>query len=906
MKPKRTGPAAGALFILAALLSCRAFSQGKNVPLSPRNYDRLQVGVSRGGKTVVTSNQVLEPAGRLVTFSGRPTDLALGPGGKRLAVLSMREVLVLDPHSGRILSRARFGGGSYAGILFSKDGRTLYASCIRGYIAVYHVTPEGKLKKKGIIRLPVPRNPRYRGTANSPTGPVSPRKEKLPPGAGARNALPVGLALSGRGERLWAVLNLRNQLAEIDLKTRKVLRRIPVGNAPYGLVILGKKAYVTDWAGRHPGKGDTTGPSGAGSPVKVDPVRHIASEGAVTVVDLEEGKIAGHILVGLHPSGIAASPAGDYVFVTNTNSDTVSVIDTARDKVVETISTRLSKDLPFGSSPNALAVGPSGKRLYVSNGTNNAVCVVDFDPGKSRVLGFIPTAWYPAGIVLDPKGRSLYVSDVKGLGSLDTWWKGKRKVRGKKVWGFNSHDALGAVSLIPIPSRASLAKMTEKVRENNRLTLQENALLPPRKGVKPRPVPKRHGEPSLFEHVIYIIKENRTYDQVLGDVKKGNGDPDLCIFGRKVTPNHHKIVDEFVLLDNFYCNGVLSADGHLWADQAIVVDYVEKAFAGWPRSYPYWGGDAMAYASSGFLWDNALAHGKTLRVFGEFVKASIRWKDPRKRGRPSWTDCYKDFLRGTGLIEIRGSASIATLRPYLCPKAIGFPSIVSDAYRASCFLEELKEWEKKGKMPNLVIMLLPNDHTSGMRPGMPTPEASVADNDLALGKIVEAVTHSPFWPKTCIFVTEDDPQNGFDHVDGHRTVGMVISPYTKRGYVDHHNYNQTSMVKTIELLLGLPPMNQLDASASAMTTCFTEKPDFTPYKAVKNEIPLDRLNRKVSMLEDPRARKWTLASLALPLDDVDEADEDTLNRILWFSVKGRDDTYPAWAVNDIDEEEDQR
>ncbi len=899
----QTGPAPGALFsfsLLLLFLQAPLPAQKKGPGISARNYDRLQVGMRGDGKTVVPSNQVLEPAGRLVTFPGRPTDLALSPDGKLLAVLSMREVLLLDPRVGRILSRARFGGGSFAGILFGKDGRTLFASCIRGYIAVFQVTEKGELKKRGSIPLPVPRNPRYRGTANSPTGPVSPRKEKLPPGAGARNALPVGLALSADGKRLWAALNLRNQLAEIDLQTKKVLRRIPAGNAPYGLVILGKKAYLTNWAGSHPGKGDTTGPSGAGSPVKVDPVRHIASEGTVSVVDLEKGREIAQIRVGLHPSGIAASPGGSYVFAANANSDTVSVIDTARDEVVETISTRLQKDLPFGSAPNALAVSPSGKRLYVSNGTNNAVAVVDFRPGKSRVLGFIPTAWYPAGIVLDAKGNSLYVANVKGLGSLDTWWKGRRKVRGKKVWGFNSHDALGAVSLIPIPSKEALARMTAKVRENNRLTLQVNALLPPRKGVKPRPVPARHGEPSLFEHVIYIIKENRTYDQVLGDVKEGNGDPDLCIFGRKVTPNHHKIVKEFVLLDNFYCNGVLSADGHLWADQAYVTDYVEKAFAGWPRSYPYWGGDAMAYASSGFLWDNALARGKTLRIFGEFVKATVRWKDRSKKGRPSWTDCYKDFLQGTGLIEIRAQASIATLRPYLSPGAIGFPSIVSDAYRASRFLEELKGWEKKGKMPNLVIMLLPNDHTSGMRPGMPTPEAAVADNDLALGKIVEAVSHSRFWPKTCIFVTEDDPQNGFDHVDGHRTVGMVISPYTKRGYVDHHNYNQTSMIKTIELLLGLPPMNQLDASASAMTTCFTDKPDLAPYKAVKNEIPLDRLNRKVSMLKDPRARKWALASLDLPLDEVDEADEDTLNRILWFAVKGRDDTYPSWAVNDDD------
>ncbi len=905
MNPRNPGPSIGALFFFPAFLfllfpSCRNGTS----PIPDSGYDRFQVGGRMGNKVVIPANQVLEPAGRLVAFDGRPTDLALSPDGRFLAVLSMREVLVLSPASGKILSRARFGGGSFAGILFSRDGRTLYASCIRGYIAVFRLDPRGKLKKERSIPLPAPKNPRYRGTANSPTGPVAPRKGKLPPGAGPRNALPVGLALSPGGRRLWAVLNLRNLVAEIDPVEGRILRRIPVGNAPYGLVILGGKAYVTNWAGGLPREGDLTGPSGAGTPVKVDPRRHIASEGTVSVLDLSAGKELKQIPVGLHPSGIAPSPDGKYVFVACANSDCVSVIDTDRDEVVETIPTRPREELPFGSTPNALVPSPDGERLYVSNATNNAVAVFSFRPGGSRLLGLIPTAWYPAGIVLDPRRRALYVADVKGLGSRSTRWRGKRKVKGRKVEGYNSHDQLGAVSLIPLPSGEGLCRMTAKVLENNRLTLQVNALLPPRKGVRPLPVPRRHGEPSLFEHVIYIIKENRTYDQVLGDLEKGEGDPDLCIYGRKVTPNHHALVEEFVLLDNFYCNGVLSADGHMWTDQAFVTDYVEKAFAGWPRSYPYWGGDAMAYASSGFLWDGVLARGKTLRVFGEFVKATVRWKDPSRKGRPTWTDCYRDFLRGTGLVEIRGRASIRTLAPYVCPKAIGFPSIVSDQYRASCFLEELKEWEKRGRMPHFVIILLPNDHTSGTRPGMPVPEAAVADNDLALGRIVEAVSRSSFWSKTCIFVTEDDPQNGFDHVDGHRTVGMVISPYTKRGFVDHTNYNQTSMVRTIELILGLPPMNQFDASASPMTTCFTERPDFTPYRARKNLVPLDRLNPRLSAIEDPRERKWALASLSLPLEDVDEADEDTLNRILWFAARRNDESYPAWAVSEGEDEEE--
>jgi hypothetical protein len=408
----------------------------------------------------------------------------------------------------------------------------------------------------------------------------------------------------------------------------------------------------------------------------------------------------------------------------------------------------------------------------------------------------------------------------------------------------------------------------------------------------------------VFKHVLYIIKENRTYDQVFGDVERGEGDPELCIYGRQVTPNHHKLIDEFVLLDNFYCSGVLSADGHQWTNEAYVTDYLEKAFGGFPRSYPYWGGDAMAYAPSGFIWDNVLAHDKTLRVYGEFVKAKVNWKDPAKKGRPAFLDCYRDFIDDKREIDVQATAAVESLQPYLCPTSIGFPSIVPDVHRAAQFTRELKEFEAKGNLPNFMIMLLPNDHTAGTQPGMPTPAAAVADNDLALGRIVEAVSHSKFWPETCIFVVQDDPQNGFDHIDGHRTVALVISPYTRRQALDSMNYNQTSMVRTMELILGLPPMNQFDASATPMASCFTSDIDLTPYQAAPNNVPLDQLNPNVADIRDPRQRHWAEVSLTMPLDEIDEADEDTLNRVLWHAARGRDDTYPAWAVLQEEEEDD--
>lgn len=896
------------LVVVALAASSRSqqpAAETKPAEIKPADYDKLRTGDSDGQRIVVPTNQVLSPAGRQVAFSGRPTDVALAPSGKWLAVLDRGHVATIDVDSGKILSRLPHASGSYAGILFSADGRRLYASNIRGSIGVFSVDAEGELAAEKPIALPVLKGAAAENPANSETGSKSPNKEAVQPGADSKNAVPIGLVLDEGGKSLWAVLNMRNSLAQIDLAEGKVVREIPVGNAPYGVVFVGGKAYVSNWAGRHPEKGDATGSSGSATPVRVDPARNIANDGSVSVVDLVTGKQLKQIAVGLHPSGIAATPDGRHVLVANANSDTLSVIDTTTDAIVETISTRPADKLLFGSAPNALAISGDGRWVYASNGSNNAVAVIEFSPGKSRLAGCIPTGWYPAGLVLDPARKALYVANVKGTGSRNLDWQGSRKIEGKPIFGYNSHDHLGTVSLIPLPSAEQLAEQTKAVLANNRLTESISALAPPRKDVPPRPVPERHGEPSVFKHVLYIIKENRTYDQVFGDVERGEGDPDLCIYGREVTPNHHKLVDEFVLLDNFYCSGVLSADGHQWTNEAYVTDYLEKAFGGFPRSYPYWGGDAMAYAPTGFIWDNVLAHKKTLRVYGEFVTAKITWKDPTKKGTPTFLECYRDFVDRKNEIDVRATASVKTLEPYLCETAIGFPSIVPDVHRADQFIRELKEFEAKGTLPNFMIMLLPNDHTAGTRPGMPTPAASVADNDLALGRIVEAVSHSKFWPETCIFVVQDDPQNGFDHIDGHRTVALTISPYTRRKAVDSTHYNQTSMVRTMELILGLPPMNQFDASATPMASCFMDKPDLTPYKATPNLVPLGQLNPKVADIRDPRQRHWAEVSLKMPLDDIDEADEDTLNRVLWHAARGRDDTYPAWAVLAEEESEEE-
>ena len=885
--------------LMSVCLSCEG--QAVTDSLSSTREKVGQVGANR---YYTPANQVLTPAGIQVELPGmRPQAIALSPNGRLLVTAGKtHDLVVIDPATGKILQRValpsdkdskvtpdsvseeilnpdKAGQLSFTGLLFSPDGTRIYLANADGNVKVFGVKSTGKVV--GLFSMSLP-----------PA--TAPERDK---------EIPAGLAVSSNGKRLYVVLNLSNRLAELDAANGHVLRLWEVGFAPFGVALAGQKAYVSNWGGRRPDSQSVTGPAGRGTLVRVDPVRHIAAEGSVSVIDLSQPaaksevlSAKAEILTGPHASAIAASPNGRWVVVANTGSDTLSVIDTRTDEIIETICARQDPADLFGAQPTALEFDKSGGRLFVCNGTQNAVAIFDFKPGESSLRGLIPVGWFPGAVAYDPARKAVYVANIKGIGST-------KRLEPGEVVKFNSHQYFGTVSLAPVPDERELSRLTQIALANLRYGLLQEAKLPPRPGQPPRPVPERVGEPSFFKHVIYIIKENRTYDQVLGDLPQGNGDSSLCIFGEQITPNLHKIARDFVLLDNTYCSGILSADGHQWADSAMATDYMERSFAGFPRSYPFGGThnavDALAYSPSGFIWDNAIAHGKTLRDYGEFAFTKALWRDKSRKGEPGFLDCYRDFVNQAGEIEISSGPSIESLRPYFVTNTAGWELKVSDVFRAAQFIKDLRQFERTGNFPNLTIFLLPNDHTSGTKANCPTPAAMAADNDLAFGQILEAVSHSRFWKETCIFAIEDDPQAGWDHVSGYRTTCYVASPYTRRGAVVSTQYNQTSLLRTMELMLGLPPMNQMDATATPMTACFTDKPDFTPFTALTNNIPLDQMNPPAKKISDRRLRKHARASARLPLEEVDKCPEDVLNRILWHALKGPQTPYPTWAVSQV-------
>jgi YVTN family beta-propeller protein len=882
----------------------------------------------KGSKIILPVNQTVTPLGIQVDLPGlRPQGLALSPDGKILVTSGKTsELVIVDPATGAILQRVALpnegqnepqpdapsanilkpdtkGQLSFTGLIFSKDGSQLYLANVNGSIKVFNV-----VDIRIHITSPSERSKSQLHPTIETSHSIEPSHSIALPHANAprrKEEIPAGLALSADGTKLYVCANLSNQLLEIDLATRKVTRAFPVGVAPYDVLVTAGKAYVSNWGGGRPRPGDLIGPAGRGTVVKIDPIRNIANEGSVTVIDLASGKPTTEILVHLHSSALALSPNARWLAVANAASDNVSVIDTRTDQVVETIWVKANPADLFGASPNALAFSANGKTLYVANGTQNAIAVIDFKPErkKSELEGLFPVGWFPGALVYDSQRDRLHVANIKGHPlNKKKYSKGTTGAE-----GFNSHHYSGSLSLVDIPKTSQLKKLTEQVYANYHREQIEDTFQKPRPNQKPVAIPERIGEPSLIKHVVYIIKENRTYDQVLGDVKEGNGDPTLTIFGEHITPNQHKLVREFTLLDNTYCAGILSSEGHQWSTTAFSTDYMEKSFAGFPRSYPDGMGeddeDALAYSPAGFIWDNAMKHKISIWNFGEFAAPMSGWTDPKRRSDPKWLDYWNEFQSGRIItspinseVRIESRPSVETIRHFTPTNYVGWIMEVPDVWRARYITNQLAQWEKEGSMPQLTLICLPNDHTSGTKAGSPTPAACVADNDLAFGQIIEALSHSKFWNEMAIFAIEDDPQDGFDHVSGYRTTAYIASPYAKRKTVVSSRYSTISILRTMEQILGMPPMNQFDAAAVPMTDCFTDTPDHTPFQSVATNIPLDQMNPKPQALRDPLLKKNALRSARLNFKKVDACPEDTLNRILWHAQMGSAAPYPQWAI----------
>jgi len=889
--------------LLFLILAACAGGEGSRETWRPGALDT--VGRKGEGRAMTPVNQVLVPHGVLVDLPGlRPQAVALSRDGRHVYVSGKTaELLVLDAETGSVVRRVALPGDppagvekgavsdhilepdkrgqlSYTGLVVSRDGSRIYMSNVRGSIKIFAVDGEGRVEPSHSWILP---------PANAP---------------GRKSEIPSGLALDEKGGRLLVCGNLSNRLLVLDLEDGRVLRTFDVGVAPHDVVLVRGRAFVSNRGGRRPGPEDPTGPAGRGTRVRVDPVRHVASEGSVSIVDLQSGKVR-EIVTGRHACGLAVAPDGRHVVCANAGSDHLSLIEVQSGRVIDTIWARPSPSHLLGATPNALVFDPSGERLYVANGTRNAVGVVAFEPeerGESKLVGEIPVGWFPGALAFDRFRDRLVVANVKGIGF------GRRRKDGRVE--FNTHQYHGSVSLVPLPDRRELRRLSARVDAALRRPLIEEALKPPRPHVPPRAVPERIGEPSRIRHVVYIIKENRTYDQILGDMPEGDGDPSLCIFGEDVTPNQHALAREFVLLDNTYCAGILSADGHNWSTAAFANDYLEKSFAGWPRSYPDGmtarDKDALAWSSAGFIWDHALARGLSIRNYGEFCEPFVRWKDASRKGRPDFMACFRTWRGESDEVIFESRPVLPSLEPFSPRGYVGWSMEVPDQYRADFIIREVAAFEQQGEFPNLVIICLPNDHTSGTAAGKPTPAACVADGDLAFGRIVEALTHSSFWPRMAILAIEDDPQAGWDHVSAYRTTAFVISPFARRGARVRTRYNTTSVLRTIEQILGIPPMNVFDASATPMWDCFQETPDLRPYTALPNRVPLDRLNPPPKAIAHPRLREDALASARLDLRAPDRAPEDLLNRILWRSRRGPDVPYPEHATHPGAEEDDEK
>jgi YVTN family beta-propeller protein len=756
----------------------------------------------------------LSPAGHgSIQLGDLPLNIQLSPSGKLMAVTnngqSTQSVQLIDTKTQQLLD-TRVINKSWYGLAFSGDEKTVYASGGNNNCIVVYPIINNKFGVADTIKLGLP----------WPKGKIC----------------ATGIAVKKDNSVLYTVTKEDNTLYTIDPATKSIISRTPLAAEAYSCILSPdeKTLYISLWGAEE-----------------------------VAIYSTVSKTITGSIKVGSHPNELLLNKKGTYLFAANANDNSVSIINTATGKVIETVSTALYPTKLTGSTTNGLALSPNEKTLYIANADNNCLAVFDISkPGSSQSMGFIPVGWYPTNV--KTLGNQIFVANGKGFTSMANP-KGPQPVKrtdnsGYQTGAVNSREQYigglfkGTMSFIDAPTPDQLKAYTKQVYANALFT-QEKATLAD--GLAGNPIPRKAGEKSPIKYVFYIIKENRTYDQVLGDMPKGNGDSSLCIFPRKVTPNLHALASEFALLDNFYVDAEVSADGHDWTMAAYATDFIEKT---WPTSYGGRGGNydsegerKIGDPRDGYIWDYCKRAGVSYRTYGEFAGD--------------------------------GKANIKSLVGHLCPKSPGFDLGIKDVTREAIWEHDFDSLLAVNAVPQFNSVRLGNDHTSGQQKGKISPIAAVADNDLSVGRFVEHLAKSPIWKESVVFVVEDDAQNGPDHVDAHRSPIYVAGGYVKRNAVIHGMYSTSGVLRTMELILGLPPMSQYDAAAMPLFDCFTNNPDTSPYIAKAPEVDLEQRNVAVN----ESSRKSDLFNFAKE-DQVADID---LNEVIWKYVKGENSAMPA-------------
>ena len=842
-----------------------------NTPLADKT-----LGEQADGSYLTQTNQFVTPAGDVIQENGRPFGLALGPDGKMAAALNTGggtsgTVTVFDLVNHKVLQQTGSGNIANGGVLYSPDGTHLWAA-----------------QTTDLVRWDVAAN----GMLSNPV------KVNLP-GADGRAAVPADLAWAPGDTDLLVTLSANNTLGVVDTTTDTLVKQIQVGNAPNSVAVIDGRAYVSNEGGRPAQPGDQTDLS-YGTPIVTGNQDEVPSTGTVSEVDLASGQQIKTFAVGLEPSALLA--VGTNLVVANSDDDTVSSIDTVMQQTGRTFAANPAPGAPYGSQPDGLTMLDPA-HLAVSLGRYNAVAVYDYHGAYSQPSfeGLIPAGSFPTGVAEDAQLDRLVVASEQGLGSVGPYGTVSEGAGTNRATSHLGYNFVGTVQLVAKPVPGQMRAYTQQVFKNNQWNGMHERNGRGTGNAWPVAVPLRIGDPSTIKHVFLIVKENRTYDQVLGDDPRGNGDPALAQFGRQVTPNIHALADTFPLIDNLYSDGTNSAEGHNWLDQAFVNSYMQQMYGNYTRSYG--GADPLINNKTGFIWDDALKHGKTVTDWGEYA---LDYKDANGQGVTvgSWPKWYHDsqVLEGTAagplnypIGSYQPTTDIPSLQKVLQPNFPNFNLNIPDQYRADLFQMDLGNYIKHKNLPTLNLMWLMDDHTDGTVPGGLTPSAEVADNDLALGRIVDMISHSPYWRDTAAFVVEDDSQNGVDHLDGHRNETLVISPYAKRGAVIHTYYSQLNIMRTIEQILGIPPMNAEDLAAVPMRDVFTNRPDFTPYAHLANQIPLSTVNPQPSHITSPVQAAWARWSARQNYASEDMLNMAQENRDIWYFSNNFTTPYPGDA-----------